>query len=143
MALSTLQEVAPAKPKRPFVLTTQASVVFGLLAAASVAVLVRSPSVSGMWPTCPIHAVTGGFCPGCGSSRALESLLHGNLLDAFWFNPLFIPALVWIVWWGVTSRKPASGPPKSNRAIAIFLVVVVVLTVARNIPALGLAPGIA
>lgn len=39
-------------------------------------------------PGCLIKAVTGLPCPGCGSSRALELLLHGCLWQSLCTNPL-------------------------------------------------------
>jgi hypothetical protein len=39
---------------------------------------------------CPIHATTGVFCPGCGSSRAVSALLHGNFPLAFHQNLLLV-----------------------------------------------------
>jgi hypothetical protein len=34
--------------------------------------------------------LTGLFCPGCGTLRALHQLVHGRLLTAFWLNPLMV-----------------------------------------------------
>jgi magnesium-transporting ATPase (P-type) len=42
---------------------------------------------------CPFKAIFGYDCPGCGSQRALYSLLHLRLLEAFTFNPLFVIAI--------------------------------------------------
>lgn len=45
-------------------------------------------------PGCVLHNVTGWPCPGCGSTRAVRDLLHGNLAAAFLHNPLFILLLL-------------------------------------------------
>ncbi|HTA66586.1 MAG TPA: DUF2752 domain-containing protein [Xanthomonadaceae bacterium] len=47
-------------------------------------------------PPCPFHALTGLYCPGCGSTRALYSLLHGDLPQALAMNPLLVIALPWV-----------------------------------------------
>ena len=39
-------------------------------------------------PTCMIHTNFGLYCPGCGGTRALISLLHGHILWSLWYHPL-------------------------------------------------------
>ena len=56
------------------------------------------PASSGIYPPCPVHFLTGWYCPGCGSLRALHQLLHGNLRGALALNPMavmFLPFLVY------------------------------------------------
>lgn len=36
---------------------------------------------------CPLYEVTGLYCPGCGGTRSLTALLHGDLLIAIHENP--------------------------------------------------------
>ena len=40
---------------------------------------------------CIFYEVTGFYCPGCGSGRALFALLHGDCKNAFRHNILFLP----------------------------------------------------
>ena len=40
---------------------------------------------------CIFFEVTGFYCPGCGSGRALYALLHRDWKDAFLHNILFLP----------------------------------------------------
>ena len=49
-----------------------------------------NPNASTVYPTCPFLALTGCYCPGCGSLRALHQLLHGHALAAFGLNPLMV-----------------------------------------------------
>lgn len=51
------------------------------------------PAQSGIYPSCPLHALTGLYCPGCGSLRATHLLLHGDLTDALRKNPLLVVSL--------------------------------------------------
>lgn len=44
-------------------------------------------------PPCPSRWLTGLFCPGCGSTRALHALLHGDLPGALAMNPLLVLSL--------------------------------------------------
>ena len=51
------------------------------------------PAKGGAYPPCPLHAMTGYYCPGCGSLRAVHRLLHGQLATAFRMNPLLVASL--------------------------------------------------
>jgi hypothetical protein len=64
---------------------------FCAAAAGGLAVLYAAdPATDARFPPCPFHYCTGLYCPGCGSLRALHSLLHGHLLAAWHFNPLMV-----------------------------------------------------
>jgi hypothetical protein len=54
------------------------------------------PAISLLFPPCPIHCLTGLYCPGCGSLRALHLLLHGNLMGALKMNALLVASLPFI-----------------------------------------------
>lgn len=47
---------------------------------------------------CPFYALTGLYCPGCGTCRALEDIFNGRFAEAFSHNMLLfilgIPALI-------------------------------------------------
>jgi hypothetical protein len=107
-------------------------IVWGLLAlAAGVVVYFVDPRTSRLMPPCPLHALTGLYCPGCGSTRALHQLLHGNLAGALHFNPLTVfavPVLGYLVVGGSTSRV---------RPVWLWIGLAIILTfgVVRNIPA--------
>ena len=52
------------------------------------------------FPKCLIFWTTGVKCPGCGSQRALHSLLQGDIAGAFHFNAaliLLLPLLLLLV----------------------------------------------
>lgn len=56
-------------------------------------VYVFNPNGSRLYPACPFLGLTGCYCPGCGSLRAVHNLLRGNVLAAFGLNPLTVLSL--------------------------------------------------
>ncbi|KWZ95157.1 MAG: DUF2752 domain-containing protein [Anaerococcus sp.] len=49
--------------------------------------------------TCPIKALTGVSCPGCGMTRAYISIFKLNPRLAFYYHPLFpLPALIFLMY---------------------------------------------
>jgi len=85
-------------------------------------------------PLCPLHAMTGLWCPLCGSLRAGYALLHGRLGVALHDNVLFVlglPLLVllWSSWAGLR------GPVRIPRPLGwTMLVLAVAFGVLRNLP---------
>jgi hypothetical protein len=108
--------------------------------AATVVVATRSPEESGHYPTCPFLAVTGWFCPGCGSLRTVHALAHGDLATAWDRNPLavLLVPFVLVAWgaWGLRILGRRAWHPSRIRAGWIWglLVVVLVYWVVRNVP---------
>jgi Protein of unknown function (DUF2752) len=112
-----------------------------LLGAAGV-VLLRffDPATSGIFPPCPLHYLTGLYCPGCGSLRAIHQLLHGNLAEAWALNPLTMILLPFVVY-GLASEAllqlRGCGLPRiflPATAIRVLCVVIVLFGIARNLP---------
>jgi hypothetical protein len=65
----------------------------GLLAAAFLLcalLYVCPPETGSFYPACPIYEYLGIACPGCGATRALAALLHGQVAEAVRFNALFV-----------------------------------------------------
>lgn len=48
------------------------------------------------FPRCPFHALTGFDCPGCGSQRAIHSLLHLDVAAAWRYNALLVISLPFV-----------------------------------------------
>lgn len=109
------------------------------VSAAAIAVLYNfPPSQYSFYPRCPVYAYTHLLCPGCGGTRALFEILHGNVAGAWHYNALLtvlVPlTLVWFafVWLrGIqTNQLPDFGVPRV--AWIVVAVVAVLFTVARN-----------
>ena len=110
----------------------------GFAAAAMLATV--DPHEPGHYPTCPFLATTGYYCPGCGSLRATNSLLHGHLTGALDRNPLAVVMLpvvlaAWVLWGlrlaGLTTWTPTSIPA---RWIWVLLGAILAFWILRNIP---------
>lgn len=73
------------------------AVVVGVFVCAAALIFFFDPARSSVFPPCPFHALTGWWCPGCGSTRALHQLLHGHFAEAFRYNPLAILAIPFLL----------------------------------------------
>lgn len=94
-----------------------------------VAVALSTPGKSAWLPSCLFHRLTGLHCPGCGNTRALHALMHGDIAGAFANNLLLVPALMLL---GVLLVRPRLA---FNRWICLVVAVAVtVFFVARNLP---------
>src|SRR3954468_10862868 len=69
----------------------------GGLAAATLALHVRDPHVSHSWGVCPLYALTGLYCPGCGGLRGVNDLTNGHVGQAASSNLLLVLALPFVV----------------------------------------------
>lgn len=88
------------------------------------------PRSAGFFPKCPMFLWTGLQCPGCGTTRALHALVHGDLAAAVRFNP-FTMALLAL---GVIklATPPLPRPWRAPVAVVVF-VAAAVFGVARNL----------
>src|SRR5207245_10112823 len=70
------------------------SLIVGVAVSACFGLLyLFDPSQHAFYPRCQFHALTGLYCPGCGSLRAMHQLLLGHIPTAFHLNALFLLAL--------------------------------------------------
>jgi hypothetical protein len=113
------------------------------------AVGLRSPFHPGNWPACPLHTLTGLYCPLCGLTRATWALAHlrfGLMVHANALYPalLVLAAWGWLGWLGRASGRWRLPPlPSGRRAMVAAAVVLVAFTVVRNLsfgPGPALAP---
>lgn len=110
-----------------------------------VAIRVRDPHIPGSFPECPSLAITGFYCAGCGSMRAMRDLTEGKIVEAASHNILLPFAAVWLTWWFVSYTGSKLGkhikqPPNGYKFTVGLLAVIIVFMLLRNIPMFGLAP---
>lgn len=121
---------------RRFVLTGM----LGLAATALVLLRTYNPATSAIFPPCPVHYLTGWYCPGCGSLRALHQLLHGNFRAAWAMNPLTLLLLPFLA--GGLAREAVSfwrGQPLPQwiipgASIRALCALIILFGIVRNLP---------
>ncbi|MEG1980212.1 MAG: DUF2752 domain-containing protein [Victivallaceae bacterium] len=57
-------------------------------------VFFNSPGSFKYYLRCPLNSMSGFYCFGCGSTRALYELLHGEILRSMRQNIMFIPTML-------------------------------------------------
>ena len=103
----------------------------GVICGALFVLFVFNPAGSSFYPPCPFHKLTGLYCPGCGSLRAMHQLLHGNLPAAFSLNPLMVLSLPFLGYWFISYNVP--GVRKRTQksviipAFGIWLILLIIL----------------
>lgn len=98
--------------------------VAGGLTAATAALRLRDPHVSGSWGYCPFLVLTGRPCPACGGLRAVNDLTHGDLVAAMSSNLLVVALIPVAVYWWAQWYRAASGrrPPLGTGPARMWLV---------------------
>ncbi len=100
------------------------------------------------FPPCSFFAVTGYYCIGCGLTRALHALVHGDVLTALSMNPLAMAMLAiaplvlgWALGWRPHWMQPLISLLMKP---AFWLTLLPLYWIARNLPWVPftwLAPG--
>lgn len=91
-------------------------------------------------PQCIFKLITGWECPGCGSQRAFQALLHGNLREAVEVNMMLPLGVAYLALLGICylfAHKPLLRAIykriTSPRALILIATVTVGWTIIRNI----------
>jgi hypothetical protein len=104
------------------------------------ALFTYDPAGKNALPGCLFHDLTGLYCPGCGSCRALHQLLNGHLEAALELNPLMVLALPFLGIYfllytrAAIRRKPWLGVSLKAVWIRAICCLVIAHGVLRNIP---------
>ncbi len=99
-----------------------------------------NPVTAGFFPVCPLHALTGLNCPGCGLTRGFHALFHGDVLSALHFNALlpvylfvFVYLFVSLVLVAVRGRGLSFNIFRPNLLYGFFIIALI-FGVVRNFP---------
>ena len=99
-----------------------------------------NPSEHQIFPRCIFNSLTGYYCPGCGSQRAIHSLLHLDFAGVIGNNFLFLPASLLILYhylYRPFNKKFNKNLPNIfyyKSTPWIIFAVVVIFAVLRNLP---------
>jgi hypothetical protein len=110
------------------------------VAAISMAVWYFNPSNVNFFPVCPLYAMTGLACPGCGLTRGFHALFHGDVLTALDYNALlpvfaFVLGYLFVAMLLIAVRgRGLSFEIFRPRLLYGFLILSLVFAVVRNLP---------
>jgi Protein of unknown function (DUF2752) len=116
-----------------------------IFVSATVVVLVTAtvfffdPATHRFFPGCTFHQLTGLNCPGCGATRSLHALLHGNFFAALRDNALLVAAILFFTargaWFAANHfRGRANGNFSPVKFLWPLLAAAVIFGVLRNLP---------
>ncbi len=117
---------------------TKAHLSLVAMLGAAAALYFFPPELYHFYPQCPVFRYLHLYCPGCGATRALAALLHGQLLAALHYNALVVfltpPALYLLAktYIRILRGHPFSWPQLSPAATNIFLFAALIFATIRN-----------
>ena len=92
----------------------------------------------GLPDLCPLHRITGLWCPLCGGTRATRELMHGDLWAAMGYNPfalvLEVVVIVLVARWLLAWLRGQRRPLVTGREGILLGVALAVFAVVRNLP---------
>jgi len=127
-----LPTVALARPERTAVLPVSAGI-------ALIGTLVASAGGDDGLILCPFRRCTGGYCPGCGATRAANRFVRGDLAASWSHHPWVVLAAGQLLVLAVLAAfiPPAHRLPRIRQAAVPLLVANSVLMIAIWIVRLG------
>lgn len=88
---------------------------------------------------CPVHFLTGYYCPGCGVTRMIVSIIKLDFYQAFRYNPLlflFIPVIITYLFLQVRYEtkgiKNVMNEKRFNKGWFIMVIIFIIYGVLRN-----------
>lgn len=88
--------------------------------------------------TCLFHDMFRMYCPGCGGTRALFTLLQGKILHSLYCNPAVLLGLILVLYYEIgiaVTLKKRNGKRYYTKKLwppVLYVVIVLVFCVVRN-----------
>ena len=98
-----------------------------------------NPSVLSVFPKCPFYSITGFYCPGCGSQRAVHQFLHGHILEGLKHNFLILILVTVLIYDGMLfllnhfTKKTFNNLLHQSRITKLILILILLFWFFRNI----------
>jgi heme/copper-type cytochrome/quinol oxidase subunit 4 len=124
-------------------LTTKNKLILIVFAAffSLIILFLFNPAKSKIYPPCPFKFLTGYYCPGCGTLRALHQLFHGHLIAAIKLNSLMIfsiPLLLYLLLYKlnikINGRQLFPNATFPFSFYVILLTIIILYWILRNVP---------
>jgi hypothetical protein len=113
--------------------------ILAIILIGCVVVYFHQPNEESFYPRCTLHQMTGLHCPGCGGTRMMYALLHGDLLQAAAYNLYLLIALPFLMWWGgygvwATFKGKMFNPPRFRPWLYSFMwISMLAFAILRNV----------
>lgn len=128
---------------RPDLRLSRLTIWIAVAAAAAIFITVYTlldPAVN-PFPRCIFKSLTGLDCPGCGSQRAIHSLLNGDIGAAWRYNALLVASIPLLVLLfaaaAMRTRRPRLYNALNGRVLTTAVLIVIILWwIVRNTPLL-------
>jgi hypothetical protein len=135
--VSTSLDAVPPGLRTRRLLTLLAALVF----PPALLMLYRvEPTTGGWYPPCLLHLATGLHCPGCGTTRGLHALLHGDWRQALAYNAMLLLLVPTALWSGLRyavaalAGRPAPVFRPARWIVVILIALVFTFGIVRNLP---------
>ena len=98
-----------------------------------------NPTETNIFPSCPVYAATGIYCPGCGSQRAAHKILNGNIIEGVRHNYMIVLLAMVLLYQGfvyVMNDMLGKNIPNllhKSKVTFSILIIVILFWVLRNI----------
>jgi hypothetical protein len=118
--------------------TVRALAPVALVMLVSGVLLKFPPAWNSFYPQCPVYEIFHLQCPGCGATRALAALLHGQFFEAIRLNALFTllfpfaGVYSFVAYYRFLRRETLSLPQAPHAAIYGILALATAFMVLRN-----------
>lgn len=103
-------------------------------------ILLRNPilSLTSYLPGCFVYKYLHLYCPGCGNTRSITALLHGDLAASLRYNPipilmLLLTVLAYLEYASTSFGKPIKLLPRKLWFYLVLIILMVIYFILRNI----------
>jgi len=100
---------------------------------------IYNPGILSIFPKCPFYSITGLYCPGCGSQRAIHQFLNGHILEGLKHNFLILILATVLIYDGTIfllnhfTKNPLNNLLHQSRITKGILIIILSFWVLRNI----------